>query len=330
MKLSIIVPVYNVEKYLAKCLNSLLSQDIQQNEYEIIIVLDGTTDNSESIAQSYADKYSQIILIKQQNLGLSSARNTGIKIAKGKYIQFVDSDDYLQPNVLKFLLDKIDQENLDILRFNYQNVNEEYQIIYPYKNPGKFVDYNDEVTDGFTFLNESLGFACYVWQFVIRKEVINRNQIYFKENIYFEDTEWTPRALVYALRVNSTDLIVYNYLLRIGSITNSQGEEKKQKVLNDKLILIDSLMNQKHTHKDTRWFDGMISATVMSYLSYVALNFYNKKKLYLQALSSKQIFPLSFFHTTKRNKIRIVLINISPALYCRLIYNRNKKNAELH
>ena len=325
MKLSIIVPVYNVEKYLAKCLDSLLRQNIQPADYEIIVVIDGATDNSEKVAQSYADKYPQIILVKQQNLGLSAARNTGISKAKGTYFMFVDSDDYLEPNVLGFLLNKMEVESLDILRFNYQNVNEAYQTIHPYKNPKQFVDYKDEVKDGITFLTENLGFACYAWQFIINKEILIQNQILFKEGIYFEDTEWTPRLLAHAQRVNSVKMVVYNYLLRSGSITNSINEEKQQKVLNDKLLLIDSLLEQQKKQFDTRWFKGMISATVMSFVSYVALNFYNQRKFYLQALKLKKIFPLNSFHATRRNRIRILLINISPAFYCWFIHIKNKK-----
>ena len=98
MKLSIIVPVYNVADYLPKCLDSLLVQDLSQNEYEIIVVNDGSTDNSGKIAEEYSKTYSNIILINQENQGLSGARNTGIQNAKGEYVQFVDSDDYLEPN----------------------------------------------------------------------------------------------------------------------------------------------------------------------------------------------------------------------------------------
>ena len=121
MQLSIIVPVYNVADYLAKCLDSLLAQDLPQNEYEIIVVNDGSTDNSGEIAQQYADKYANITLINQGNQGLSGARNTGIKCAKGDYIQFVDSDDYLEENVLGGLLKQVEKDNLDVLRFKYQN-----------------------------------------------------------------------------------------------------------------------------------------------------------------------------------------------------------------
>ena len=145
MKLSIIVPVYNVADFLTKCLESLLAQDLPQNEYEIIVVNDGSTDNSGEIAQQYADKYANIKLINQANQGLSGARNTGIKHAKGEHIQFVDSDDYIEENVLGGLMKQVEQEDLDVLRFKYQNVRinntfKEYEIFKPYKSDSFLFD----------------------------------------------------------------------------------------------------------------------------------------------------------------------------------------------
>jgi len=99
--LSIIVPVYNVEEYLAHCIDSLLDQGLSEKQYEIILVNDGSTDNSPAICQSYVDKYPFIHCYSQKNQGLSGARNTGMKHVKGKYVQFVDSDDFLQPTVLR-------------------------------------------------------------------------------------------------------------------------------------------------------------------------------------------------------------------------------------
>ena len=99
MKLSIVIPVYNVEKYVSECLDSCLEQNVDITDYEIIIVNDGSTDNSANLINLYA-KQSNIIIINQENLGLSAARNAGIKIAKGEYIWIVDSDDWIEPGIL--------------------------------------------------------------------------------------------------------------------------------------------------------------------------------------------------------------------------------------
>lgn len=120
--LSIVVPVYNVSSYLSRCLDSLLNQSIDSAAYEIIVVNDGSTDSSLNIAQRYAGNHPQIVIVSQKNGGLSAARNSGVKVARGKYIQFVDSDDYLEPDVLNVLLEKMEREDLDVMHGENMNM----------------------------------------------------------------------------------------------------------------------------------------------------------------------------------------------------------------
>lgn len=320
VKLSIIVPVYNVSKYLSKCLDSLVCQDIDNEDYEIIVVNDGSTDDSGEIAKMYAGKYSNIILISQENQGLSGARNAGIKAAKGKYIQFVDSDDYLEPDVEKALIEKMENENLDILRFNYQNVNDSYEVFIPYKDYKPFVDYRDEITDGLTFLTDRLGYACYAVQFIIRSEILKKEENLFKRGIYFEDTEWTPRILTQAGRVTSVDTVVYNYLLRDGSISRSINSDKKRKVVEDKLKLVEAMKSQMADKKDRRWYEGMVAFTVISVLDEVVFEFYKERRKYIKILKDMKVFPLSKFHITKRMQRKIKLVNLQPEFYCLIMH----------
>ena len=321
MLLSIIVPVYNVEKYLRKCVDSLLAQDLSSEEYEIILVDDGSTDQCGMICDEYATNHTSVRVVHQQNGGLSTARNRGIDRAQGKYVQFVDSDDYLEPNVLKTLVEKMETDQLDVLRFNYRNVNERYEEIEPNKDPKRWVSYSSEVCDGLTFLNERLGPACYACQFMVRCELLT--DCWFKEGIYFEDTEWTPRMLVKARRAASTDMMVYNYLFREGSITQSVDEAKKRKVLTDKLVLVDSLKAQMRQVADKRWFEGMIAQTVISIVSYVAANYYDKRNEVMKALQEKDVFPLSTYQSNATALKKIRMANISPRLLCFLLHLKN-------
>lgn len=322
MKLSIIVPVYNVADYLPKCLDSLLAQDIPQNEYEIIVVNDGSTDNSGEIAKQYAEKYVNIILINQENQGLSGARNTGIKCAKGDYIQFVDSDDYLEENVLVGLMKQVDDDALDVLRFNYENVNDNGKIIYPNKDPKHFVDFSNAVVDGLFFLNQRLGPACYAWQFIVKTEIVV--DCLFKEKIYFEDTEWTPRMLLKASRVASTSTVVYYYLVREGSITKAVNKDKQRKVLNDKILLIRSMKEQYSQNSKAIWYLSMIAGTVLSTLGYMASNFYEEHRVYLRKIKELKVYPLSYNQSTPSVKRKLQLINFSSSLYCWLMHIKNK------
>ena len=321
MLISIIVPVYNVEKYLRKCVDSLLTQDLSHEEYEIILVNDGSTDQSVTICDEYAAGHTNLKVLHQQNGGLSAARNSGVAVAQGRYVQFVDSDDYLEPNVLKTLVEKMETDRLDVLRFNYRNVNEQYEVIEPNKDPKRWVDYSSEVCDGLTFLNERLGPACYACQFMVRRELLTDCR--FKEGIYFEDTEWTPRMLIKAQRAASTDMMVYNYLFREGSITQSVDEAKKRKVLADKLLLVDSMKAQMQQVTDKRWFEGMIAQTVISIISYVAANYYDKRKEVMATLTKKDIFPLSDYQSNQTGKRKIAWANISPRLLCFMLHLKN-------
>lgn len=321
IKLSIVVPIYKVDPYLPKCVESLLAQDLPKEDYEIILVDDGSPDRCGEICDAYAARYVNVKVVHRKNGGLSAARNTGIEVAQGEYVQFVDSDDYLESNVLKTLVDKMESDHLDILRFNYQNVNEHYVVFEPNKFGKPFVDYRDDVCDGLTFLTERLGFGCYAWQFVIRREILQG--CLFKEGIYFEDTEWTPRLLLKAQRVTSTNVMVYNYLMREGSITQSVEEAKKRKVLADKLLLVDSMKSQMQRVGDKRWFEGMIAQTAISIVSYVAANYYSQRKEVMKALVEKDIFPLSTYQASQTGKRKISWANISPNLLCFMLHLKN-------
>lgn len=330
MILSIIVPIYNVAQYLRKCVDSLLKQDI--SNYEIILVDDGSTDNCCAICDEYANSRLSALdsplirVIHQPNAGLSAARNSGIKIAKGEYLMFVDSDDYLEPNVLGELVRSMDEKKLDVLRYNYQNVRDNGEVFAPHKTGKPYFDYSSEVVDGETFLNERLGYACYAWAFLIKRAMFYKDlgfKIYdlrFTEGIYFEDTEWTPRMLMKAKRAASTEMIVYNYLWREGSITLPDNPEKKRKVLEDKISLLRGFKEQQQKVQNKQWFIWQTAGTTMSILGILATYSNEVRKPYIKQLQELKVFPLSTYRAVGNNKYKIRLANISPSLYCKLMY----------
>lgn len=316
MKLSIIVPIYNVAPYLCKCVDSLLAQDI--SDYEIILVDDGSTDDSGAIADEISDAFRlspltsrlQLRVIHQPNAGLSEARNTGTRAAKGEYIMFVDSDDYLQPNVLRMLMEQIERDNLDVLRFRYQNVKESGEAFAPYRDMTNYNDYSPAPTDGLTFLNERMGNQCYAVQFILRRELALQEQ--FTVGIYFEDTDWMPRMLLQAKRVASSELMVYNYLWREGSITLSQKDiQKQRKQIHDKIDLLKKLNDWGHQVADRRWFDGMISGLMVNLVGIIASTFYAERQKYVQQIKTMHLLPLSTYHIAPRAQRKVRLINWS-------------------
>ena len=347
MNLSIIVPIYNVAPYLRKCVDSLLAQDI--SDYEIILVNDGSTDNSGAIADeivrevkgerlevkgeenSKADMLAstpytlhptpEVKVIHQSNAGLSAARNTGIAAATGDYIMFVDSDDYLQPNVLGTLMEQVERDNLDVLRFRYQNVRESGEAFAPYKDMTNYNDYSLTPTDGLTFLNERMGTQCYAVQFLVRREIVLQEQ--FMLGIYFEDTDWTPRMLLRAERVESTDLVVYNYLWREGSITLSQKDiNKMRKQLQDKMGLLERLNKWGNQVADRRWFDSMISSLVVNIVGIIASTFYDERKEYIRRIKALNILPITSYHIALRAQRKVKLINMSLRLAIMVLHWR--------
>lgn len=359
-KLSIIVPVYNVAPYLRKCVSSLLAQDYAN--YEIILVDDGSSDGSGELCDELASnvpkdsndlKDSKVLkdvaisVIHQPNGGLSAARNTGIAAAKGEYVMFVDSDDFVEPNVISALIAQLERDNLDVLRYRLQYVriknegvrelgNEgEYEVYNPYKGDSfKGNDYSSEPTDGVSFLNSRMNTQCYAWQFIIRRDLIMSIQklevrsqtsesepCLFTPGIYFEDVDWTPRMLVRAKRVASTETVVYDYLVREGSITNAVNRSKQKKVLDDKIRLIGEMQRQSRELEQKGlsnvWFSRMIASNVISIIGIISHDFYNRRKEYLTILENQHIYPID----SKSTKAR--LINLSPRMAVELLHFKN-------
>lgn len=359
MKLSIIVPVYNVAPYLRKCVDSLLAQDY--DDYEIILVDDGSTDNSPQICDEYAhvseledervrelemEKISELArpsihVIHQKNGGLSAARNAGLKAAKGEYVCFVDSDDYWEEKVLGGLMGQMEREKLDVLRFDYQNVRVadaghldaehidamrlEYEVFEPNKTP-RYIDRKDEIVDGETYLNTRMGYACYAWQFIIRRSLLMNElenervsefetKCLFTPGIHFEDVDWLPRMMLKAKRVNSTQTIVYNYFVRHGSITQTQGnKEKIRKNIEDRLLIIDKYRQYIEQYPTCVWLKNMQSNMIAGVLTTVAQEFYNERKKYISRLKAFKVFPLSIADQGRTYGRKARIINISLRL----------------
>lgn len=231
-KVSVIVPVYNVEKYLAKCLQSLADCGMPDDELEVIIVDDETPDNSMAIAQKFVDKYPVFRTLSQKNKGLGGARNTGISQARGTYLFFLDSDDWIVPGVLKDLVQQAIENELDVLEFGGAG-------IYP---DGKISHYFDADSHG----TIASGIEIY-HQFRVqnsacnklyRSEFLRENQISFLEKIYIEDFEFNTRVLLAARRMLATPLILGQYLQSADSITRSTSPQKRAKMLSDIRVVL--------------------------------------------------------------------------------------------
>lgn len=224
--ISIIVPVYNVESYLKQCIDSILAQSYKN--LEIILVDDGSTDRSGQICDQYAEKDSRIHVVHKANGGLSSARNAGLKICHGDYLGFVDSDDYIDPDMYKVLLDNLFQEDADISACEFywtysdyteSSGNENAYFIFPGKEAAKSLFVHSK-----TF---SIGVKRVVWNKLYRRNVFfpgKGNNIIFPEKKFGEDNYVTPMVLYHARRVVYSGRNLYFYRQREGSLVHSFGK----------------------------------------------------------------------------------------------------------
>lgn len=230
LKLSIILPFYNVEKYIATCLDSIYKQGLPEDQFEIICIDDCSPDNSAEIVQSYIKRYTNIKLIKhEQNKGLGGGRNTGLNHAKGEYVWFVDTDDTIVDYKLFDLLEKF-KTSLDVLLFNYQRVDDSLQLI-----DKAIVFPNSEIKNGIDYVqtyfkNNFVYNLGYVWRCFYRREYLIKNKIYFPENELWEDTEFFPKAILLAEKVQSIEDIVYNYRANIESISGTKNRLKADQI----------------------------------------------------------------------------------------------------
>lgn len=213
-KLSIIIPIYNVEKYISTCLESILCQIKDNRAVEIILINDGTKDRSATIALDLIKDYPNARLYNQDNQGLSMARNNGLKYASGDYVWFIDSDDSIADNCLAGILDDLSDEP-DMLQLKYQFTYEDSTTSKP------VVAYNPNVISGKDAIVR--GIISAPAQFTIfRRQFLELNNLHFVAGIYHEDSEFKPRATYLAESIKWHQPIVYNYLQRsTGSITST-------------------------------------------------------------------------------------------------------------
>jgi len=211
-KISVIVPVYNSEKYLKKCLDSLTNQTF--NDLEIICINDGSTDNSARIMA----EYSSIKVINQDNRGLSEARNTGIKEAKGDYIGFVDSDDWIDLNFYEKLYDAICRNSADIACATIKRRKNKYRV--QYTEEKIYVELDEKLKMC------GLPKSSYVWNKLYKSNLVKNNL--FARNKYFEDMLWTPIVLKQAEKIITVPDVVYYYRANSNSIVKKRPSKKKQ------------------------------------------------------------------------------------------------------
>ena len=251
-KVSVIVPVYNVEKYLDKCLNSLVNQTLK--DIEIIVVNDGTKDNSQDIIDKYAKKYKNIIAIKKENGGLSTARNVGIEKATGEYIGFVDSDDYIEYDMYEKMYQKAKTNDYDVVVCNLKYIYDDREVD-AFSNINNDLLTKEEVKTCFLNIYPS------VWNKIYKNELIKDNNILFKKGVWFEDVEFTYRLFPYINSIGVVKDKFYNYVQRDGAITRTFDERMYH--------YIDNLNGVVEFYKNNNFYDEYEKELEYIYVRYL-------------------------------------------------------------
>ena len=300
-KFSIIIPVYNVEKYIKECLDSLKKQTYQ--DFEVIIINDGTKDKSMEIAKKYPYK-----IINQLNQGLSVARNNGVKHAKGEYIIFLDSDDYLEKDTLLKISESL-SNNPDIVRFQIKEIYED----------GIIKEYPEKAFHG---LNGEEAFAKIVkyhfvenaWCYAIKRKYYQRKKFSFKPGTIHEDFGVIPLVVREAKIVNSINYIGYNYRQRQGSIMSNKDYTKIKKQVDDFYHHYKYLIKEIGQVKgNTKVFKSYIANSMLKKICELNLKDYS----YYKKMLKKDGVEKNLLADTIPRKIKKIVVKISPRLYYR-------------
>ncbi len=230
LKISVIVPVYNVENYLRECMDSIINQSFEN--LEIICVNDGSTDNSLKILNEYAEKDSRVKIVTQENKGVSSARNKGMELSTGEYVSFIDPDDYLEKDAFKIASSNLENGNIDILIWGYNPFPNPTSWYIKASSPDNAIYKNDSVNAYFN----GHGSSVVVWNKLYKTDMIRKKSLSFNEKLNTaEDVEFNMMAFVHASNIKFiSDKLYYYRLKREGSLTSSANGEMRAK--NNKML----------------------------------------------------------------------------------------------
>lgn len=303
IKLSVIVPVYNVENYVSECIESIVSQTLK--EIEIIVINDGCTDNSIENIKKIKDK--RIMIVDKENGGLSSARNRGIKEAKGEYIIFIDSDDFLKyDNALEDIYNIAEEYQCDIVCGNALIYHDDTDK-YPMKRSIEIK--KSKILNPIDFLKKSMGFDWVpVPLYFYKTSFIKDNKLIFKEGIYHEDELFTPQAILKSNQIAIYDKEFYVYRQRDGSIMHTKSNTKKGYDIIENCLELEALFLSIN---DKELRDKLLERSVW-------IVFDNIYKYDLEYISNDVKKFVLRYSRTKSTIIRSNLLHINSRLYLKV------------
>lgn len=307
-KLSVIIPVYNREKTIKQAIDSIIEQ-LDEN-VELMIVNDGSTDETKNVVKDYLTKYKEnISYYEKENEGIAATRNFGITHAKGKYVMFVDSDDYINRNLISSVQTYLEQD-IDIIKFKLTCVNEQNEEIYKIDGPCFSNLDGQEAFNKLVFSDKLIDSPCV---YVFKKELFINNNLLFQPGTYHEDFGLIPLMLLIAKSVVSTDIYGYYYVQTNNSITRNDDYKKTRKRFEDSLFHYDNMLQfikkfkiDKKTQENVKMY-----YTNAIFLKLKSINKEDRKQYIKQIKERKMIRNIKIKGIRQVFKILILSININ-------------------
>lgn len=303
MLISVIIPVFNVSEYLPTCLDSLCHQSL--SDFEVICINDGSTDGSSEILESYRSRL-HMTVINQENAGLSAARNRGIREAKGDYLLFLDSDDWLETNAISTLAFNLD--GMDMLCFNGRRYHEASNS---FECPDTLEEEND--LSGWAYFNRyslqsrNFAFVCVVLR-LYRRSFLIENDLSFADGLYHEDNCFTPLACFYAKHVRVLNNVLYDYRVRSSSIMTTYNIKREQDLIKIANFLSSFFIKQAVSEKEI----------VFRVLTHYYQTSFSRSTICSDGLL-KQIVDWECYKTVSRTRFRhrilYATMRVSPVLF---------------
>lgn len=301
IKLSIIVPVYKTEQYLKRCLSSILEQEVDRSLYEVIIINDGSPDNSQPIIEDFCDKYNNASYLIQSNQGLSMARNNGMDRAQGEYIWFIDSDDWVKDNSISCILKECGTTP-DAISISYiKEGADSASPAEPYTTTGMDVLQTKHFARGMVF-------------YILRREFIKMHNLSIYPGIYHEDAEFTPRMLYFAQSVRVIPDPLYFMYSNPASITRSVNPKRSF----DLLTVSDNLYKFKEIIVDQsiqKVFDYLISVNINTALANISTGERSEQIMFNKALHDRVYLLPALWNSHLKYRIEYVLFKLFPNKY---------------
>lgn len=311
IRFSVIVPVYNVNLYIEECIRSIMQQTCPAAE--IIIIDDGSTDGSGKVCDRLAKESANIAVVHQQNRGLSAARNTGMNLATGDYLLFVDSDDYLALDALENFSGVLQEKRPDVViggAFDVLETGEVTEHTFELRMP--------EDVKGYEFLNEAIRRRCFqpcAPFYLYKRDFIQKERLSFCEGVLHEDELWSVEVLLAAQTVYQAHFSFYYYRRRAESITHAKNKQKRV----ESLTWICKKLNEVCSHHKTKEIFWVRDRMAMLYINAI----YMGGCEYLKGKRVDKFFPLGCAKTLP-HRIKAVLFAVSPYLYIRVMKKLNK------